>query len=176
MIHPNATPLPFILSIGKCTRKNKNVYGIKCPGHLITKPIMKKTIFSLTAVLMASGMLMAQQNKKTVPTPPPPPPLVEKAEMAVPPPPPPPMIKKVEHNEENSFARRNPQVEGLSWTGDGSTVVVHLKNGSEERYNLENKEEAEKARLRYGKFPAPPPPPPPVPAPPATPEKPVIRS
>jgi hypothetical protein len=123
---------------------------------------MKKTIISLTALLMASGMLMAQQNKKTVPTPPPPPPLVEKAEMAVPPPPPPPpMVKKVEHNEENSFARRNPQVEGLSWTENGSTVVVHLKNGSEERYNLENKEEAEKARLRYGKFPAPPPPPPP---------------
>jgi hypothetical protein len=141
---------------------------------------MKKKIMSLTVVLFTAGMVMAQQQGKKLPpppppppvpgvnfnAPPPPPPVAQQSEMAVPPAPPAPPVPPVKANklypggDYEAFIHRNPQVEELSWSDEGKTLRVQLKDGSEETYNLDNKEEATKARLRYGKLPAPPPPPP----------------
>jgi hypothetical protein len=151
-------------------------YGIKSLPHLITKPIMKKTFLSLTAVLFTTGLVMAQQTEKKAPPPPPP---VVQVEMPAPPPPPPlppPGIKKDISAEHNGFMKRNPQVQGLSWSDEGKTLRIELRDGSEESYDLNNAEEAQKAERLYGKLPAPPPPPPAPPTVPALPEKPVVRS
>jgi hypothetical protein len=157
----------------------EKVYGIKWLRHLITKPIMKKKIMSLTVVLLSAGMVMAQQQGKKLPAPPPPPPVpgvnfnapppppvVVQADMAEPPAPPPApptppaKVDKLSSGAYEAFLHRNPQVEGLGWSDEGKTLRVQLKDGSEETYNLDNKEQAAKARLRYGKLPTPPPPPP----------------
>jgi hypothetical protein len=165
-------------------------YGIKSLRHLITKPIMKKTFLSLTAVLFTTGLVMAQQAEKKSPTPPPPPthefsttpppppPPVAQVEMVVPPPPPPPppVINKHIADEQNAFMKRNPQVHGLSWSDEGKTLRIQLRDGREESYDLNNAEDAQKAERVYGKLPVPPPPPPAPPAVPALPEKPIVRS
>src|SRR6476620_8790810 len=137
-------------------------YGIKSYRHLITKPIMKKTILSLTAVLFATGMVMAQQTEKKAPPPPPPP--VVQVEMVAPPPlppppPPPARMKKDLSDEQNAFMKRNPQVQGLSWSDEGKILRIQLRDGREESYDLNNAEEAQKAERLYGKLPVPPPPP-----------------
>jgi hypothetical protein len=153
-------------------------YGIKCSLHLITKPIMKKTILSLTAVLFTTGMVMAQQTEKKAP---PPPPTVDQVELVAPPPPPPPppptaRMKKEISGEQHAFMKRNPQVQGLNWSEEGKTLRIELRDGKEESYDLNNAEEVQKAERLYGKLPAPPPPPPAPPEVPALPEKPVVRS
>ncbi|HJW18682.1 MAG TPA: hypothetical protein VJ499_16250, partial [Flavisolibacter sp.] len=138
---------------------------------------------SLIAVLFTAGVVMAQQQGKKLPpppppppvpgvslnAPPPPPPVAAQADLAVPPAPPsappvppaPPIkAKKLSSGGYDAFIQRNPQVEGLSWSDEGKTLRVQLKDGTEETFNLDNKEEAAKAKLRYGKLPASPPPPP----------------
>jgi hypothetical protein len=170
--------------------KFEMAYGIKSLPHLITKPIMKKTFLSLAAVLFTTGLVMAQQTEKKAPpppprppahefsmTPPPPPPPVAQVEMVAPPPPPPPpqTINKNISVELNVFMKRNPQVQGLSWSDEGKTLRIQLRDGREESYDMNNAEEAQKAERLYGKLPAPPPPPP-APSTPPLPEKPVVRS
>ncbi|MDB5253216.1 MAG: hypothetical protein JWP27_2385 [Flaviaesturariibacter sp.] len=63
----------------------------------------------------------------------------------------------------DDFLKRNPSAQGISWTRTGNTVVIRLKSGKTETFNLDDP--AQKASLaeRYGALPAPPPPPPPPP-------------
>jgi hypothetical protein len=154
-------------------------YGIKSLRHLITKPIMKKTFLSLTAVLFTTGLVMAQETEKKAPPSPPPPPVVQVDMIAPPPPSPPPppaRMKKGLLDDHDVFMKRNPQVQGLSWSDEGKTLRIQLRDGREESYDLNNAEDAQKAERLYGKLPVPPPPPPAPPALPALPEKPVVRS
>ena len=60
------------------------------------------------------------------------------------------------------FLKRNQRVKALEWTS-GSKVLVILKSGKKENYDLDNSEELKKAESLYGTFPMSPPPPPPVP-------------
>lgn len=63
----------------------------------------------------------------------------------------------------DEFNKRNPSVQRLGWKSKPHRVVIHLKNGTEEVYNLENEAERNKAIRKYGNLPIAPPPPPPVP-------------
>ncbi len=72
--------------------------------------------------------------------------------------------------EYNDFLKRNPSVKGLSW--NNSEVIIRLKSGKEERYNLDNTQETDAIGRKYGKLPIAPPPPPPPPAAPLPPPPP----
>lgn len=64
----------------------------------------------------------------------------------------------------DEFMKRNPSVNGVGWMSEPHRMIVKLKNGGEERYNLENAADREKLVQKYGGIPASPPPPPPAPA------------
>lgn len=59
------------------------------------------------------------------------------------------------------FLAQNPSVKSLEWKS-GSQVVVILKSGLKETYDLNKSAELKKAEEVYGSFPFPPPPPPPM--------------
>jgi len=75
-----------------------------------------------------------------------------------PPPPPAPVVRKMD-SDHLSFMKRNQQVEFIGWQGD-ETMVVFLKSGEREEYDLSNKIIREKAEKKFGKLPQAPPPPP----------------
>lgn len=112
---------------------------------------------------------------KDVPPPPPPPPPSEPPAPGEPPPPPeapiPPLPPQEELPEDyEAFLKRNPGVEALGWN-DKNEMIVRLKSGKEERYNLQNEQSREAAEAKYGELPAAPPPPPLAPPPPPKPGK-----
>lgn len=59
------------------------------------------------------------------------------------------------------FKKRNPLVESVSWMSEPYRMIIRLKNGQEETYNLENTADMKKVIRKYGGIPASPPPPPP---------------
>jgi hypothetical protein len=76
-----------------------------------------------------------------------------------------------------AFLKRNPQVKDVSWRKDkpgpenADKIIINLKSGKTETYDLTNKQSLATAEKKYGRLPValPPPPPPPAPAAPATP-------
>ena len=69
------------------------------------------------------------------------------------------------NDEYRQFLKKNSGVKKLSWISEPDAVLVHLKSGKLEVYELDNKQQMQAAEKKYGKFPesAPLPPPPPVP-------------
>lgn len=59
------------------------------------------------------------------------------------------------------FLKRNPTVKSVGWMKD-EEVIIRLKSGAEERYQLHDELSVKEAEMKYGKLPATPPPPPPV--------------
>ena len=136
---------------------------------------MKKNLLSVLALSMC---IMAAAQKKEAPKPPPPPLAPIAAEIDPPPPPPPPPPPAIEvsytgklNDDYKAFLKRNPAVKNLAWT-HGNKVIVYLKAGNKETYDLDNDDEVATAEKKYGELPAAPPPPPPLPAKPAKPAKP----
>lgn len=120
---------------------------------------MQKNFLLATVVLFTASTILAQDKKVTDP-PPPPPPKIEKKKI---PPPPKVDIEKFSAPtpEYKNFLERNPTVKKLGWGMDNS-VRVYLKDGKEEKYKLNDKEEAERLEDKYGKLPPAPPSPPEV--------------
>lgn len=109
---------------------------------------------ALPLLFVACGIYAQAQKNQSVPPPPPPaPPKVEKVKFA-----PPRIIAK----DEEAFLAKNKNVSQLSWK-DGHMVTVHLKNKSQEKYDLNNSEQKKMFTDKYGESPVPPPPPPPMP-------------
>ncbi|KAA5548165.1 M56 family metallopeptidase [Adhaeribacter rhizoryzae] len=75
-----------------------------------------------------------------------------------PPPPPAPVVRKMD-SDHVSFMKRNQQVAMLGWQGN-ETMVVFLKSGEREEYDLKNKERRAVAQSKFGKLPQAPPQPP----------------
>jgi len=125
---------------------------------------MTKRIFLALALLTGS---VAFAQKKVKQPPPPPPPVVDVKEIPPPPKtPPPPIIKRANWKESYSaFLKRNPRVKGIGWT-KRNAVIIRLKSGKEEVYDLSKEEDVVSVRNKYGQLPAPPPPPPSAPFPP----------
>lgn len=64
---------------------------------------------------------------------------------------------------EESFFKKNPSAKSIHWKDGGNKVVIRLKSGKTETYDLTNRSERAALTARYGSVPtAPPPPPPPL--------------
>jgi hypothetical protein len=123
---------------------------------------MKKRFLVAAAILTASASFA--QQKKQPPPPPAPPPVMDVR--AVPPPPPPPPVtpdkQKADLSKDyRAFLKRNPTVKSIGWSQD--KVHIHLKSGKKEVYNLNDTEQMQHLKDKYGELPVTPPPPPPPP-------------
>ena len=115
----------------------------------------------------------AQSTKKI----PPPPPTLKKVDIIEKLPPPPPPPKKIDEKIEvpppptititgklaDEFYEHNLSVMDIS--RQGNWINLKMKDGTIEKYNMNNKEEKKNFTDKYGKEPIPPPPPPPPPKP-----------
>ncbi len=63
------------------------------------------------------------------------------------------------------FQKRNPQIKQVYWKHSPLRMIVALKDGTEESYDLTSEASKNRAVKKYGKLPMPAPPPPPLPAP-----------
>ena len=126
---------------------------------------MKKVIFALSIVSVS----MASYAQKPVPKAPPPPPVEQP--LAVEPPPPPPPVRDFSNEEENilptyisekQFLKNNPSVKSVHWKMGAQQMIIKLKNGKTEQYDLSDSNEIAEAQKRYGALPIAPPPPPPA--------------
>ncbi|GAA4738629.1 hypothetical protein GCM10023229_17220 [Flavisolibacter ginsenosidimutans] len=70
--------------------------------------------------------------------------------------------------------KRNLSVKGVSWKNDDE-MIIRLKSGEEERYNLNDAQSKKAAETKYGELPQAPPPPPAPPVPPAPPRPPKMK-
>jgi len=61
-----------------------------------------------------------------------------------------------------SFMKRNNEVANVSWNHQLKTMEIHLKDGTQEKYMLNNAASMRRAEEKYGELPIPAPPPPPV--------------
>ena|SRR5690242_1354714 len=84
-------------------------------------------------------------------------------------PPPPPPVPAVENNDPHAkveeFLKNNPAVKDI-YREEKNLLVVQLKNGKTEKYNMANSDEKKNFINKYGEdvsifLPSPPPPPPP---------------
>lgn len=64
-----------------------------------------------------------------------------------------------------NFQKRNPQIKQVYWKHSPLRMIVALKDGTEESYDLTSEASKNRAVKKYGKLPMPAPPPPPLPAP-----------
>lgn len=118
------------------------------------------------------------ENVKDIPPPPPPPapPPPPRAKQKLPPPPPQPPVDAMKlPSDYTDFLKRNPGVRSLGWNNTNE-LVVRLKSGSEEKYNLRDEKSVKNAEAKYGQLPSAPPPPPPPMAPPPPPKPPVKKT
>jgi hypothetical protein len=66
-------------------------------------------------------------------------------------------------SDEGTFLKRNPSTKSIGWKEGGNKVVIRLKSGKTETYDLSSQREREAFIAKYGSLPtAPPPPPPPA--------------
>ena len=70
-------------------------------------------------------------------------------------------IEKYASNEE--FLKRNPSIQYVDWSKAPVKIVIKLKDGTIENYDLTNPESRKKAQYKYGSIQIAPPPPPPGP-------------
>ena len=140
---------------------------------------MKKSIFVAGFAVMA--MAASAQDTKKAPPKSPPPPMISKAKDAPPPPPqeappaPPEAPQPPDLPEDyQAFLHQNPTVTSLHWKAKNE-LVVRLRSGKEERYNLNDEKSRKAAEAKYGQLPTAPPPPPMI-APPPPPKAPKKKS
>ncbi|MES2373920.1 MAG: N-acetylmuramoyl-L-alanine amidase [Bacteroidota bacterium] len=51
------------------------------------------------------------------------------------------------------FKKRNPEIKSVLWWRDKTHIIIQLKDGTEETYDLENPESKKRAETKYGKLP-----------------------
>lgn len=151
------------------------------PAYLLIR--LKNGIEEKYDMRISKEASSAKEKYGTVPLPPPPP----SSDLRIPvTPPPPPVVKYNPTHDQfkkdyDHFLQRNPSVKSLGWNGSKDqgyySLIVTLKNGNKERYNLLDQDDTRKAEEKYGNLPVAPPPPPlpaapkkaPVPPPPPPP-------
>jgi hypothetical protein len=129
-------------------------------GVLGKNQFMKKK-FLVALAILAGSVSFAQQKKQAPPPPAPPKVNVDKFVAPPPPPAPPDQQRSGLPKEYKAFLKRNPTVKNLSWSEN--KVRIHLRSGKEEVYNLDNTEQRQMLKDKYGELPVAPPPPPPPP-------------
>ena len=84
------------------------------------------------------------------------------------PPPPPPKVDILKFQppasvgmaSQKEFLKKNPDIADVNWQ-ERKTIILKLKSGKEEKYNLETEDGKKSFTGKYGKPPIQPPPPPP---------------
>jgi hypothetical protein len=124
---------------------------------------MKKILGIAASLILVVVSANAQSEKKEPPPPPPkpkdevvkltPPKIVKDEEVPVKAPPPPPKII-IEMAED--FYTRNPSVAEIS--RQGNIIILKMKDGTKEKYDMNKKEEDKSFTEKYGASPIPPPP------------------
>jgi hypothetical protein len=124
---------------------------------------MKKILGIAASLILVIVSANAQSEKKEPPPPPPkpkdevvkltPPKIVKDEEVPVKAPPPPPKII-IEMAED--FYTRNPSVAEIS--RQGNIIILKMKDGTKEKYDMNKKEEDKSFTEKYGASPIPPPP------------------
>ncbi len=109
---------------------------------------MKKIVTSLIALPIFFICEANAQSTKKLPPPPPPKPLSTM-----------PTKPKDPFKENQVFLKRNPSVGFVKWRSK-EQIIIHLKDGKEENYNLKNENEKKIFIEQYGTPPTPPPIPP----------------
>ena len=114
-----------------------------------------KKIFCLAASLILVIVSANAQSEKKEPPPPPPPKNIidEKVQVKEPP------VVTVKGKMADEFYTRNPSVAGIS--RHGNIIMLKMKDGTNEKYDMNKKEEDKSFTEKYGASPIPPPPPPP---------------
>jgi hypothetical protein len=115
---------------------------------ILSKTFFMKKLFFYLPILALAALISTNSYSQKKP-PPPPPPKVS-------------MSKVKPENPSRTFYKRNPSVEDISWTTNNK-VVIRLKTGNKEDYDLDNPQEMKTFQEKYGIPPPPPPPPPPLP-------------
>jgi hypothetical protein len=73
-----------------------------------------------------------------------------------------------QHDDHKAFLKRNPEVKEVGWImrehdkKNSRLIVLYLKGGNNEIYDLDNKGSIASAEKKYGELPSLPPPPPPI--------------
>lgn len=130
--------------------RSKIFYGKAFYQHLNNKFYMKKNLAALIALLFMSSIAVnAQSEKQLIPPPSPPKPPKVNLTKFIPP-----------SSETTEFLKKNPSVHNLRWSNK-EKIIVFLKDGKTEKYNLEDENEKKMFVEKYGLPPTPPPPPPP---------------
>lgn len=141
--------------------------------------------FAVVAVFIASAQINQKEESPAPPAPPKPP--LEMKNVLPPPPPPapaeppapceppapplpptppdPPLDENQLPDDYEAFLKRNPSVKSLGWTAENK-VIVRLKSGKEDRYDLDDEKSRKEVTEKYGELPVAPPPPPLAPPPP----------
>jgi len=109
---------------------------------------MKRKIAMLTALILVAVVAINAQSEKQKP---PPPPKVDIVKFQ------PPVSVGIASQKE--FLKKNPDVSDINWQ-ETKTIILKLKSGKEEKYNLTNEAEKKSFTDKYGKTPIQPPPPP----------------
>lgn len=109
--------------------------------------IVKKIIAAGASLFLVIVSANAQTEKKDPP--PPPPPNVDLTKFT-----PPIIIAKGEKADD--FYNRNPSVKEIS--RQGNKIILKLKDGTKQEYNVNNKDEIKGFTDEYGESPLPPPP------------------
>lgn len=112
-----------------------------------------KKIFPVAVALILAGAFTAnaQIEKKEPPEPKEPVKVVDEKKFTPP--------ASVGMTSQNEFLMRNPGVASVEWN-ETKTIVLKLKSGKEEKYNLTIAAEKKAFTEKYGKPPIMPPPPP----------------
>jgi hypothetical protein len=134
----------------------KKYYGKLTTQHPRLKIYMSKIIFKLSAFVIASMITTNTfSQKEQIPPPPPPPPE-------------PPVFVSIKSAVPtitiDKFYKNNPSV-AKAYTEKDKKIIVELKDGTKEKYNILEEKEKNNFINKYGALPLLPPPPPP-PAPP----------
>lgn len=132
-------------------KKNASVSEILRQGNIITikKKDGKTEKYDLSS---KEGSRIFGEKYGESPIPPPPPPKVNLTRFK-----PPVIIAKGEKADD--FYKRNPSV--LEISRQGNIIILKMKDGTKEEYNVDRKDEMKSLTDKYGECPLPPPPPPP---------------
>jgi Zn-dependent protease with chaperone function len=117
---------------------------------LLVLPVMATLLLACrdNADTAFTDLSVAQDSKAAVPPPPPPAP----AAPEIPPPPPPLMAEDQLPADQKLFLKEHPQVKYLYWKKGGYMLLI-LRSGQEEEYDLKTEEGRVMAEKKYGKLP-----------------------
>jgi hypothetical protein len=135
------------LELSPANKKSLMIYGNIETLHLTEKRFMKKIKMLIVIATTVMTFVTKAEAQKKPPPPPPPPPIAANENIGV-------------HTTMSEFLKNNPAVKDV-YREEKDLMVVELKSGKIEKYDLEDSGEKKSFVDKYGDVPKLPPPPPP---------------